>query len=285
VDGGLSDQQIVNLIIHHRNQHREKQRTRLDYFLKTIAKARNRSDAPNNLPAAKLMPDSQSTSNPNGNTGATALKDASVAQKAQLCDRLSQLFAIRILRIIKITGKNPVYRLELEGAKIELSINKLARQDTLRNAIAAAVNKFIPRHKPKAWEGISQLLLDALTEEEGGEEMDLEGSARMYLNQYLLESQFIQSIDGQSQHTSRKPLVEDGSILVSSSDLISFLNRTRSQSLPINEVTAMLSVVGAKHKRVRGKFPEQSRWMLPQKEFAPAQYAKRFIEDLAHATE
>ena len=44
IDAGLSEQQIVDLIIHHRSLYSQKQRTRVDYFQRTIARAARRSD-------------------------------------------------------------------------------------------------------------------------------------------------------------------------------------------------------------------------------------------------
>jgi len=43
-DAGFSEQQIVDLIIHHRRIHNQRPRSRLDYFQRTIAKALKRSD-------------------------------------------------------------------------------------------------------------------------------------------------------------------------------------------------------------------------------------------------
>lgn len=43
IDAGLSEQQIVDLIIHHRVLHKHKLRTRLDYYQRTIAKAAKRT--------------------------------------------------------------------------------------------------------------------------------------------------------------------------------------------------------------------------------------------------
>ena len=42
MDTGLSEQQVMNLIIHHRAHHGQRQRTRIDYFQRTIAKATQR---------------------------------------------------------------------------------------------------------------------------------------------------------------------------------------------------------------------------------------------------
>ena len=54
-DAGLSEQQIVDLIIHHRAHHGRPQAKRLDYFRRTIAKAFASVDE-GARPARRLVP-------------------------------------------------------------------------------------------------------------------------------------------------------------------------------------------------------------------------------------
>lgn len=110
IDAGLSEQQIVDLITHHRALHKQKHRTRLDYYQCTIAKALERSDAAN-APATD-----------------TPLKQAEqrlidpMAAKTALCEQISQVLGVHILRVVKITGKEPTYQMELgNAAKIEFT--------------------------------------------------------------------------------------------------------------------------------------------------------------------
>ena len=46
LEAGLSDQQVIDLMIHHRRIHGKQQRTRLDYFQRTISKASKRNENP-----------------------------------------------------------------------------------------------------------------------------------------------------------------------------------------------------------------------------------------------
>jgi len=46
LDQGLSEQQVVDLIIHHRRIHSQRPRTKLDYFQRTIAKTERRTESP-----------------------------------------------------------------------------------------------------------------------------------------------------------------------------------------------------------------------------------------------
>jgi len=170
--------------------------------------------------------------------------------------------------------------MDLDGAKVEFAnVKKLLSQDAFRFHLAAAANKYPSKQKAKAWEEIAQMMLNALTEEDGGEEMDIEGAARMYISRYLAETGFIESVDGQNTQNARKPMILDGTITVCSSDIQSYVNRTTLQHLSISAITAMLSVLGAHSFRHRGKFPEQSRWRLPSSEFDPGRYSAHFRED------
>jgi hypothetical protein len=295
MDAGLPEQQIVDLIVHHRFLHREKPRTSLDYFQRTIAKAAKRS--PNTEPAladgshhrqatAERFP---SLPEPIGDEASAAGKELvnTTARKALLCDRLSEILGIRVYRIVKITGKQPLYRMELEGGKVEfMSVSKLLKQSSVRFAIAATLNKLFRPQKPAAWENIAQMMLNAVIEEDGGEELEVEGAARIYITQYLSETAFIPCIESQSAQDARRPMVYEGHIAISSSHLQMYVNKTTLQNLSVIEIVGMLSAFGAKSARVRGpKFKEQSRWLLPQKEFDPADYAKSDIDEHAHDTE
>ncbi|HOJ21590.1 MAG TPA: hypothetical protein PLY56_08650 [Armatimonadota bacterium] len=283
MDAGLSEQQIVDLIIQHRRMHRQKARTRADYYERTLAKAAQRSDAVRELPPlCQATADASATDRPaEQGVERTEPPEAkqerpsdAMAAKAALCEYISQILGVRILRIVKITGKEPTYQLILENAKIELAhVGKLLDQNSVRMAIATATNKLIKRLKPKLWDQLAQSMLDALIEEEGGPETQLEGAMRMYLEQYLTDVAFIPAIEGQSSNAIRRPMVLGGQIAVNSSDLQLFINKTFLQNLSVKAVASMLAAVGAKSIRVRSaKNGEQGRWLLPADQFNPADY-------------
>ena len=54
--------------------------------------------------------------------------------------------------------------------------------------IASAADHLVP--KIKAWNQVAQMMLNALTVEDGGDEADLVGSARIYVEGYLSETPF-----------------------------------------------------------------------------------------------
>ena len=287
VDAGLSEQQIVDLIIYHRSFHKQKQRTRLDYFQRTIVKAATRGGGIEPL----LAPPSSPPSSPGGSQAEHRVSEATapaaeptggkpvdpVTTKAALCEQISSALGVRILRLVKLTGKEPVYRMELEQGKIEFaSVAKLIDQRAVRVAIAGSVGRLIPKIKSKAWEQLAQMMLDACIIEEGSEEMEFEGAARMYIAQYLSDTAFISSIDEQTVPNARRPTVINRQIAICASDLQMYVNKTTFQNLSVKAVVSMLAALGAKSVRVRGaKFREQSRWVLPESEFKPCEYGAR----------
>jgi len=280
LDAGLAPQQIVDLIIQHRRLHNQRPRTRTDYFQRTLSRAASRSGI-----TRSSVPTGEHAEHPSSSAQQSEAKpppesgkpiDPMVA-KAALCESISAILGIRILRILKITGKEPTYQIELETGRIELSsVSKLIDQKSLRVAIASAANKMIPKIRPRVWERLAQTMLNALIEIEGGVETEFEGSMRAYLGQYLAETAFIPSIEGQPSHAVRRPMIHNEHIAVNSLDLQLYLNKTLGQNLSAKAIASMLSAIRAQSIRVRGRrIREQGRWLLPLDLFDPNDFMQQ----------
>jgi hypothetical protein len=193
------------------------------------------------------------------------------------------VLGVRICRLVKFTGKEPTFHMKLEEGKIEFpDVGKLIAQDSVRLAIAGSIGKLIRKLKPKVWEQLAQVMLDACIVEQGGEETEWEGAARMYVTHYLSETGFIDTLEGQQVQNQRKPILLDSKVAICASDLQMYVNKTTFQNLSIKAVASMLGVLGGKSVRVRGaKFKEQSRWILPVDQFDPAEYSPRKEETSA----
>ena len=268
---GLSDQQIVDLIVHHRRIHGEQQRTALDYFQRTISKARKNAEG---VQALQSSADARSLCL-DAVSGASGKCDGP-NEKARLCQQLSVILGVQILRLVKVSGEEPVFFMDLEQGRIQIpNIGKLVSLTFVRNAIAGKVGKLI-KIKPKQWDQqLAQMILDACVVQECTDDLELEGKARMYIGQYLADVPFIASPGGQSVADRYRPMVEDGRILLSARDMQVYLNRNAEEKLSVKAVGAMAAVIGAKAVRVRGQgFREQSRWALPVKEFDPNDYGQ-----------
>ncbi len=287
IEAGLNEQQIVDLIIHHRSQFGQKPRTRLDYFQRTIATASRRSpgvNAPAAFPDAPVPGATTGNPAPTGAQGApqepgarNGLSPDPATTRALLCQRISEILGVRVCRIVKFTGKEPTFHMELEEGKIEFAnVGKLISQDSVRLAIAGSIGKLIRKLKPKVWEQLAQAMLDACIIEQGGEEIEWEGAALMYVAHYLSETGFIETLESQQVQNQRKPILLDGKVAICASDLQMYVNKTTFQNLSIKALASMLGALGGKSIRVRGaKFKEQSRWVLPVDQFDPAEYSPR----------
>ncbi len=279
VDAGLPEQRIVDLIVHHRALHGRSQRTSLDYFRRTIAKAMEKADRgePMNVPSSVPLSIGQAATGDrdDSNTPNSEFEESDPDMaKGLLCKQISEKLGVDILRLVKFEGKEPTYHVQLEQGKIEFSsVDKLINYGPVRSAIAAKVGRIIRKIRPKEWELIAQMMLDACFVEECTEEEDFEGAARAHVLDYLQETDFIPSIEGQRVQEQRRPMIADGCILACSSDFQGYLNKTKGLNLSVKAAASMLGAVGAKKTdRLRStKYKSQTRWALPAADFNPAE--------------
>jgi hypothetical protein len=302
VMAGLAEQQIVDLVVHHRSTHGQKQRHRIDYFQRTIAKATERNpDAPptTGLAApqgAHVAPESQQATDdaskhptapvPNPTTvkamraAAAPPKEMSESdQKTAFCEKISVQIGIpvAITRLLRITGKDPSFRMELaDGTKIEFtSVKAFRNQEAVRDALAGQMKWLMPPIKPQRWREIAQDMLRACFDEEGPIEAKWEEAARDMVGRYLEDNGFIEDIAAAHPQYRGKPIVKDGRIAINTTDFHGWINRTTLQVLTVKAIAGQLSAIGAVQKRVGGKgFREQSRWLLPIEHFNPADFDK-----------
>jgi hypothetical protein len=281
IGNGLSDQQIVDLIVHHRRIRGEQRRTRLDYFQRTISRAAKSTGRPVlTVPGASPTPDAAPQS---PHVGASSENDTHPAetnptgqtQKAQLCDQISQILGVHILRLVKVPGKEPVYLMELEEGRIEFDVAKLTSQRAVNLAFAAKAGKIIPSFKPQPWRNLTQMMLDACNVVEGTDDLEFEGAAWIQIDKYLSENPCIPTLEGTTAHDKLKPVIHQEKIAVSATDLQIYVNISTGQNYSVKGAAAMLAALGAQAVRVRGHgFREQSRWALPVSEFDPNDYGQ-----------
>ncbi len=285
IDAGMNEQEIVNLIVHHRALHGIRQKNDAGYFRRTIAKAvatrgdRPGSTAPAAAPpteasdahapaaataiAAPITPEVPGPEPPAPENAPLAEKPANegavpegsaidgiepeIKEKLLLCDEISNQLGIRVIQIVRIKGKDPTFHMHLADGIIEFtSVDKLINYGPLLNAIAAQTKKIIRDFKPREWKLFRQKLLDACIDVECTEEEDFEGNAHACLLDYLREVNFIPSIEGQRIQDQRQPMVVGGRITVCSSDFAAYLNKTKGLGVTTKAAASMLRAVGAK---------------------------------------
>lgn len=288
VVAGLAEQQIVDLICHHRALHGQKQRNRVDYFQRTITKAWDRNPEPM-LPAlstpagtpataVRVLDGAQQSPTTDSVPGTVTAELSPDDKKALLCEKISTAIGIPvpITRLVRITGKDPSYRMELANdMKIEFtSISKFRNQEAVRDQLAAQTKWIMPPIKPAAWRGIAQEMQNALFDEEGPIEANWEASARDTVGRYLECNHFIEDIASAHPQYRGRPIVKWGRIGINTTDFHGWINRTTFQNMSVKALASMLSAMGAEQRRVTGKHREQSRWLLPLEHFKPADYEK-----------
>jgi len=271
----------VDLIVTFRHEHGLKQRAKVDYFERTIAKAHSRTDPP---PAPAPVPiQDQAVNDTDGNLG-TGTPDPGTV-KALLCERVSAVVGVPILRFVKISGSDPSYHIVLRsGVCIEIpSYEKLTCQEAVLNAIGKATDTLIDRMKPKEWKAIVRLMLDALVEKPGGDENDLKGSTRTSVAQYLQAVGIMQTTTDMPRHVEHKPVVIDSAIAIVARDFLAYLNKTATgQTVTVKAVTSKLIALGAVGVRYKSRpHRDQSRWTLPVDEFPPAEFCDWYKETRA----
>jgi hypothetical protein len=318
VDAGLSEQEIITLIIHHRSMYARTHRTKVDYFERTIAKAmRKTGGVPAPLTAEeadKAIADeiakdhgpvgdtafTDAAASPPPATGPVAPQAAPVApavppavnsaarelppeEKDKLCAEVAQLFRTPIVKFRKIKGKEPTYQIVLaDDSVIDIAgFGKFTNQQAIYEAIGNATNEPIPHFKPALWEEVKRRMLKACYIEEPTDEEDLVRGARMHIENYLRETGFIASIPDESVQDQRKPVIlDDGRIAVSTIDLQAYLLKTTCEKIPRRLVASMLVAVGGTKHRVCGQGFDQIRRALPYPEFDPKKIRP---EEAAHA--
>ncbi|MCC6777841.1 MAG: hypothetical protein IT537_14600 [Hyphomicrobiales bacterium] len=305
VQAGLSDQDVITLIVHHRSMYARTHRTRLDYFERTIAKAKRMagggadsigdldeaiaaaSTAPASAPvtdtaytdaplapapttspvAPQAAPVGPESPNPTVTTSPPALVD-----KDKLCADIAAVLKTPITKFRKIKGKEPTYQIVLVDATvIEIAgFAKFTNQQYIYEAIGNATNKRIPHFKPAAWAQLSDRMLEACYIVEPTDEEDLVRGARLHIVNYLKEMGFIASIEEQRVQDQRKPIIlDDGRIAVSTLDFQAYLMKTTCQKVSRREAASMLVAVGGVEHRVCGRKYDQIRRALPYPEFDP----------------
>ena len=242
------------------------------------AESRQASEAGNAPAAAQAAPPppgmglpAAPKGKPNGSTGGTGgsggaapptppLDDAGRATK---CEYLSELFGVRILRIVKIRGKEPSYHMELDSGKVEFPrVEKLIDQQQVRLAIAAHSNKIIRRFRTKEWDMVAGNILSALTEVEGGMELEFEGAIRTFLHAYLQQANFVDPNEENPTFLLR-PMIVGQSIAIAVHDLLLWISRTLQVRVSAKEVTSALVAIGANPYDIATPKLRQSRWKLP----------------------
>lgn len=226
VRNGLSDQQIVDLIIHNRRVHGAKQSKSLDYYRRAISKARNgtgqhiAADDPAAPTPARPPLSCAVTGAPTERTPTGAASDPN--EKAKLCETISEIVGVQIFRIVKLVSQEPVFLMEFEeGGCIQFAdASKLISQRFFKTALAAKAGKLLRKFQAREWEQLAQMMLDACTVCEGTDDLELKGAAQIYIDQYLAAFPPLPSLENAKRKLLRSSARAFGSPVLSSAGVL-----------------------------------------------------------------
>ena len=226
-----TDQEIVDLLIASRRKHGDDLKLRADYYGRTIAKARAniaRIKAEKNICELSCsdemdIPDEESREE----------------RRKTLLGTVSALFGVNIQKITKYLSDPPQYRLSTQAGSILLGdVSNLIGQANLRNKVASATGRYIPKMKGDKWDQIAQALLDVCVEEDVGSESTDRGMVESWLGEYLEERRPIEHIEEAVEQKS--PFVKDGEVYIFASDLRKWLSVTRGEKIPSKSLGTFL---------------------------------------------
>lgn len=257
---GWKDQDIVDLLIAHRRKYGIDLKLRVDYYKRTLAEAKYTDDISKHkkgTPAKKIV--ASSKSEVREKKTAREVKDAEAPPEVEPSDNtesnlqvVSEALQISITRIVKYLSDPPQYVICLEsGKEIEVKPVVFMSQVSMRTTMAIAVNRLIPKIKPKTWDHLSTCMFAALDEVQPGEETTHLGAISHYLYKFL-QAQYRPEINEESQHDRAfrgKPAKLAGKCCIDVDSLIRFASTEFNQKLDKATVLQRLMRLGCKKEK------------------------------------
>lgn len=235
---GWTDQEIVNLLIFHRAQYHADLKLREDYYKRTLERAH--SDIERNVEALEVMETIKAETK--------SIKDAPPEEKDSkrtgLLQMLSERLGVPIRRFVKYRCDPPKYDLitdlgtvRFEGAKAWMV------QANFRESVVQGIDFLCPWFK-KDWETIQQGLLGCIEHEDLGEEATTDGETLDWLNSYLEEKRFAETIEESNPFRD-----ERGTVFLHVNDVWAWLKRRGEKNLLKSDLSMRLKRVGAERCR------------------------------------
>lgn len=267
-DAGLSDQEIVDMLIQNRREHGAATKLRGDYYRRTLAKSRVRHKA---TPAIEPpSPEANDESDPEQPPPPPPAPDdeASLREKMEQTQVLSACLGIKIERIFWFRTSKPSWRMELgNGDAITFSSSsQILDQKTFRDTIFGQAGVIIKKRAAQAWHSIIKILEAAQIKVDTEEDDDKNNMASI-LDRYLIEMGVAPDRGEVLSDAKRSslPFAYESRIAVQLWDVQEWAARVgRKHEKP--EMIRMFHALGAKSKNftVGGGRTSQNRWILPE---------------------
>jgi len=302
-----SDQEIVNLLIAGRRKRKDDLKLRLDYYARTIAKARSAhmstrvvaqafdrleemidstpAQTPQDAPQS-IETDGAATASDTGTEHDTPQAGPQVtqstpqvteAERVALTAVVSKLLGFEIVRWIQ-RGREPrraEYSLVLPSGR-EVLIGRsssVLRASCFREAILDAVGVVMPGFKPGKWGLLCKAMMRIVDIEEN-QELYRDHQIREWLRLYIRDVSYFNDDNWTDALANLDPFTRDGDLYVSVQSLCQFLRRALGERLEKSQVYGYLGTIGFKRKQVTGnpadsgQRPSRSYWSGPLAEIS-----------------
>lgn len=197
--------------------------------------------------------------------------------REDLLDKLSQWLGVKVLKVVKVSGSEPSYTLELENGKVHIeSTQKLLEAGYMRARIASVTGMLIKRFKAPDWDLFTATILSCAELKDAGPEMDIEGEMIAILQQYLSSRPWL-GREKASANESKLPQVKGDAITVNPSDIYMYVLREFASKITPRQIAMALVALGADSFRTRIAGVDQARWLLPTSLFTPSDYQKEIL--------
>jgi hypothetical protein len=293
-NAGVSDQETVNALVHHRRARGFNPKPDPNYYYRrTLSMARAKSRQPAKrlqeemeaIVTGKLASDDtlveqaeQQVKPPMKATEEAAELEAIIPkEKASCLVEFNRNLRLRIdgkpvssLRNVWVRGTDPTWRMELDTGEIVTfsDAKDWATHEAMANTIAGQVNGIIvvPNRKTDWAKFIKPLFQHSLVEETAGEENDIRGVTRELLNIYFRQRGIIPLEAVWSDvNNLYLPTVIRGQIAVYAQDVCDSLNRSTGDKHEKHKIISGLSALKATREKINGpRGQSQSRYVLPE---------------------
>ncbi len=251
LNAGWPEQEAVNAMICWRRTHGEELKLRENYYLRTLAKARE--------PIRQRREQERLED---------ALADPPEDQRDVLRSSLAQLFGVDIHRVIKYLGDPPVYYMVTGQGNITIGqIRNIYNQEHFREAVGAATGRVIGAVGKREWENRVQAILNLCEDVDVGDASHPAQETRSWIADYLLDREPRDEEEWEEAAKSRRPFRQDDAVVIFLEDLQKWLEVNRGFGMKPHEAGRRMRQAGCLPRRVNlsvgGRKTTRSCWELP----------------------
>jgi hypothetical protein len=259
VRASWNDQEIANLLIAARRKYGDDLKLRIDYYRRTIEKARsNVKEVESRDIINELSLDTEKT------------KDILTPEerRVKILENLSVVFKVNIDKLTKYPiDPEPTYRFQTKQGNIMLpSVSYLIDQHKFREKVATVTGRMLPLFKGSQWSSIAQLLLDSCEIDDGSHNATDEAVMTTWIITYLSEKKVFDDPDKAAN--SKAPYLKDGKLYIFSTDFQKWVQLSQGERLSTHDMTLKMRIIGAKNTTVtinyHDKHTSRSIWQIPR---------------------